>query len=153
MLGQSVPQGNIEDDLRSLSVQSRHSRRDSRRSNGTERSVASDRDDTDAEEENRRRRRRDADDERVRAAKTAAMVRDQKIAELVSRTKFLTAETEEFINAMRGTVLIGEIRAEGKRLYDSATQCILELHMVQGVNLQPQIAANSATSPSKDDIG
>ena len=40
---------------------------------------------------------------------------------------------------MRTTVLVGETRTEGKRLYDESGKCVMEIHMLKGVNLQPEI--------------
>ena len=40
---------------------------------------------------------------------------------------------------MRETVLVGETRAEGKRLYEESGKCVMDIHMMHDVNLQPEV--------------
>ncbi len=68
-----------------------------------------------------------------------AAARDDEISELISRTRCLTMEVEEFVESMRNTVLNGRTREEGQKLYDESSQCVREILMLKGVNLQPEL--------------
>ncbi len=41
---------------------------------------------------------------------------------------------------MKNTVLNGRTREEGQKLYDESSQCVREILMLKGVNLQPELA-------------
>ncbi len=66
----------------------------------------------------------------------AAAARDAEIDELISKARYLTLEVKEFVEAMRNTVLNGKTREDGQRLCEEASQCVKEILMLKGVNLQ-----------------
>jgi hypothetical protein len=63
---------------------------------------------------------RETDLSRERERELAA-ARDAEISELISRTRCLTMEVEEFVESMRNTVLNGRTREEGQKLYNESS--------------------------------
>ena len=82
------------------------------------------------------------DQERIQeAARARAMERDRDINDLISRARVLTMDVEDFLVAVDGIVVTGESRLKGGELLATASQTVLELHMVQGVNLDPLVSS------------
>ncbi|RPH78780.1 MAG: hypothetical protein EHM77_06585, partial [Planctomycetaceae bacterium] len=92
--------------------------------------------------EEERRRCDQAFQERLEEkARAKAAERDRDINNLISRAKALTMDVEDFLVAVDGIVVTGESRQKGGELLATASQTMLELHMVQGVNLDPLVSS------------
>jgi hypothetical protein len=72
-------------------------------------------------------------------AKAKAAARDKEVGILISQSRVLVTEIDNFAKAARN-VVGGEARTKGKQMYADAGHCVLQLHAVRGVNLNPEIA-------------
>jgi hypothetical protein len=138
-----------EDDMHSVrSQRSAASKRSGYQTDRTERDLSTDRENLGPRPMTQLRRRiRPAEPtpEEIEARKRlmereAAAARDAEIDELITKARYLTLEVEEFVEAMRNTVLNGKTREDGQRLCEEACQCVKEILMLKGVNLHAALA-------------
>ncbi len=72
-------------------------------------------------------------------ARAFAAEQDRAIKELISRTRALTMDIEDFLMAVEDVLVTGDSGKRGSEMLATASRTILDLHMVPGVNLDPLI--------------